>query len=290
MPTPISKYKDLDDLHLSGMITHAERNFPFLEHSSAESVRRLARLMIDVDYVVDRMPTPVMGSLAFLRARAAEQGFKIPERDFVFLIKMFSLRIRDKGGLLEFLPGNEWAGVEVGEAQPVEVYINDLESAKNIEYQLSAAYKPRKVHSRRIDAAENRLSRIYRDTELAYLFVDLVNGRGMTIGDARDVLRDEHKVKDHEYTRIRQRARELGIFDQARKRQTTTGRVTLDPDVMEYVEAESRRSQGPRMHARTPSQMVNQIVRDFYYAMNKRPLPPAASTKVRAGKVVKKDA
>ena len=277
MPTPISKHRDLDELQLRGMIRHAAKSYPFLDASSEDAVYALARLMVDVDYVVDRMTTPVRASLEFLRSLADERlgvGARIAERDFVFVIKMFGLKIRNKGGLLEFLPRNEWIKESSGEKPATEVTIDDQTQAKTVEFEISDVQKHRKIHGRRIEAAYNRLMRLHRDTELALIFVNLVNG-GRTIGEAKDELRNNFDVKDHEYNRIRERALDLGIFDRTRKRTRTQGRITLDPDVMAYVEEEAAASQGGRMHRRTPTQMANQMLRDFHLLVKKKPLIPA---------------
>ncbi|WP_249204698.1 hypothetical protein [Burkholderia cenocepacia] len=270
----------MDELQLRGMIRHAAKSYPFLDASSEDAVYALARLMVDVDYVVDRMTTPVRASLEFLRSLAEERlgaGSRIAERDFVFVIKMFGLKIRNKGGLLEFLPRNEWIKEANGEKPAIEVTIDDQTQAKTVEFEISDVQKHRKIHGRRIEAAYNRLVRLHRDTELARIFVSLVNS-GKTIGEAKDELRSQFDVKDHEYNRIRERALDLGIFDRTRKRTRTQGRITLDPDVMAFVEEEAAASQGGRMHRRTPTQMANQMLRDFHLMLKKRPLIPVPKT------------
>ncbi|KVV07453.1 hypothetical protein [Burkholderia ubonensis] len=267
----------MDEVQLRGMIRHAAKSYPFLDATSEDAVYSLARLMIDVDYVVDRMTTPVRASLEFLRSLADQRlgpGARIAERDFVFVIKMFGLKIRNKGGLLEFLPRNEWVRESSGEKPAIEVTIDDQTQAKTVEFEISDVQRHRKIHGRRIEAAYNRLVRLHRDTELALIFVSLVNG-GKTIGEAKDELRNNFDVKDHEYNRIRERALELGIFDRTRKRTRTQGRITLDPDVMAFVEEQAAASQGGRMHRRTPSQMANEMLRDFHFLLKKKPLIPA---------------
>lgn len=279
MTTPISKYRELDEVQLRGMIRHAEKTYPFLDPTSEDALYALARLMIDTDYVIDRMPTPVRASLEFLRGIAGAAGVeRIAERDLVFLIKMFGLRMRNKGGLLEFLPRNEWIREAHGEKPAVEVHINDGGQAKSVEYEISQVHKTRKIHARRIDAAQNRLSRLHRDTALAQVFVQL-HTQGKTIGEAKDELRTTYNVKDHEYNRVRERALELGIFDPTRNKRRLHGRVTLDADVMEYVERLAEEQQGGRMHSKTPSQMVNQMLRDFHFLTTKQRLvaPPKSA-------------
>ncbi|WP_199028513.1 hypothetical protein [Ralstonia sp. ASV6] len=285
MTTPVSsRYKELGEVQLRGMIRATEKQFPFLEPTSEDALYKLARTMIDTDFMIDRPPTPVRSSLEFLRAILEPEGIRVMERDFVFLIKMFGLRILDKEGLYEFWTPSETRRQADGEKAAVEVYIEDREQAKVVEFVVSQVQKPRKIHLKRIDAAVNRLARRYRDTVLAHHFVSLVND-GKTIGEAKDVLRIEHSVKDHEYNRVRERAMELGIFDPSRNKRSPQSRVTLDPDVMEYVQRTAEDQQGSRMHKKSTTQMVNQMLRDFHFLTKKVPLVPPPKSKKRAGKV-----
>ncbi|WP_236077301.1 DUF4209 domain-containing protein [Paraburkholderia domus] len=270
------------------MITHATRTYPFLDSTSEDTVYALARLMIDVEFMSDRSLTPARASLEFLReiGRQKEVLDRIVERDFVFAIKMFGLNLRNEAGLLLFQPRNDWVrdGDEDG-STAVEVTIDNQSQAKEAEFAISDVQKHRKVHSRRIEAALNRLLRRYRDVELAREFVSLVND-GKSIGEAKDVLRTRHNVKDHEYNRVRETALEIGIFDPSSRRKRTHGRVTLEPEVMAYVEQAAKTTQGSRLHQKTPSQMVNQMLRDLHYITEKKHLVPQSSgiRTVRSGK------
>jgi hypothetical protein len=305
MATPVSiKFRDLDEVQLRGMITHTRRQYAYLDPSSDDAVYALARLMTEVDFMHDRVVTPVRASLEFLqtienhRRAEAEQNpstAKTPlvdgvihERDLVFVIKMFGIRLRSKGGLLQFLPRNEWIRGDDGDAAPaVEVNIDSPASAKGIEFEISAIKRNRKVHARQIDAAFNRLTRRFRDAEMARVFATLVTVKGMSIGEAKDALRTEHNIKDHEYNRIRDAAVELKIFDPASRRKHSNGRVTLDPDVLEWVESRVEEDLSGRMHRKTLSQMVNEMVRHLHQLVMKTQLAPKSNASAR--RVVKKN-
>lgn len=274
MATPISKHQGMSEVQLRGMIQHAQREYPFLDHSSSDALYALARLMIDVDFMVDRKVTPLRSSLEFLR-RIGEQApvpiIKIHERDFVFLIKMFGLMVRDKHGLLEFLPKNRWIDDHEADGKPaVEVKIDTESTARKIELEISDVKKHRKIHDRRIEAGTNRLLRWYRDVQLAVLLAEQVKN-GAKIGEARETLRLHYHVKDHEYVRIRERALEMGLMDATRTAHRKNTRVTLDPDVAAFVDKLSVRD--GRMHAKTPTQTVNQAMRDLHMLLYKAPLP-----------------
>jgi len=273
MTTPVSKFKELEEVQLRGMIRTTEKQYPYLEPTSEDALYVLARAMADTDFMIERPPTPVRSSLEFLRAILEPIGKKVAERDFVFLIKMFGLRILDKDGLYEFLTASEARRQADGEKSAVEVFMNDRDQAKVVEFEVSQVQKPRKIHLKRIDAALNRLLRRHRDTVLAHEFVRLLT-EGKTIGEAKDVLRNDHSVKDHEYNRVRERAVELGIFDPSRNKRNPQSRVTLDPDVMEYVQRTAAEQQGVRMHKKSTTQMVNQMLRDLHFFTKKIPLVP----------------
>jgi len=277
MATPISKHRDMPEVQLRGMITHAQKEFKYLDHTSDEALFGLARLMVTNDFVVDRQVTPVRSSLEFLRkigptAEPAVQ--KIHERDFVFAIKMFGMLVREKNGLLEFLPGNRWIDDIDTEGKPaVKIEIDNEKTGREIELDISDVKKHRKIHERRIEAATNRLLRIHRDVSLAKVLGALIQS-GMKIGEARDVLRQDHVVKDHEYVRIRGYALELGLLDTRSRRKNT--RVTLDPDVAAYV-VELSKVKG-RLHSRTPTQTVNQALRDLHLLTKKEHLSAVPKT------------
>ncbi|ARL04337.1 hypothetical protein [Burkholderia pseudomallei] len=276
MATPLSKFEDITEVQLRGMIQHAKREYPFLDYSSDDALYALARLMISVDFMTERRVTPLRSSLLFLRRIGAHADPAVPvikERDFVFLVKMFGLLIRDKQGLYEFLPSNKWIDDSEDEGKPaVEVKIDDEATARAVEMEVSDIKKHRKIHERRIDAGTNRLVRWYRDAQLAVVLADRVKS-GQKIGDAREFLRTEHDVKDHEYVRIRERALEMGLLKNARTTRRKNIRVTLDGDVAHWVESQG--SVDGRLHARTPTQTVNACLRDLYFLVNKTRMPAA---------------
>lgn len=275
---PLSKYANLTEVQIRGMITHAAREYPFLDHSSEDTLCTLARLMISVDFVSDQRVTPLRSSLLFLRriGQTANPPIDtIRERDFVFLIKMFGLIVRDKHGLLEFLPDNVWIDEsELGESKPAtETKITDDVSARAVEMEISDIKRHRKIHERRIDAGTNRLLRWYRDGQLALVLAERVKA-GEKIGEAREHLRSQHDVKDHEYVRVRKRAFDMGLIESARTSRRKNIRVTLDPDCAAYIETRIREDR--QLRGRTPAQAVNGCLRDLYSLTNNgRPMPAA---------------
>jgi hypothetical protein len=276
MVTPISKFADMTEVQLRGMIRHTQREYAFLDHSNDEAVYALARLMTTADFVSVGKVTPLRSSLLFLRRIGPQAAPAVPairERDFVFAIKMFGLLVRDKQGLLEFLPDNKWIDDTDAEGKPA--ILIDIKSeiiAREVEFEISDTKKHRKIHERRIDAGTNRLLRWNRDGQLAVLLAELVKG-GLKIGEARELLRTEHDVKDHEYVRVRERALEIGLLQSTRSARRKNTRVTLDADVAVFIDSQARVP--GRLHPRTPTQTVNQCLRDLYLMMYKKAMPPA---------------
>lgn len=270
MASELSQFQNLQEPELRGMITHALKQFAYLDSVSGPNVLyAIARFMIHTEFICDR-PTPVRASLEFLRKSGLTAEPPIPklhERDFIFLIQMFGLIIRAKSGLLEFLPNNRWVDVD---GKPGEKVVIDTGiKGREIEMEISDIKKVRKIHMRRIEAALNRLQRNYRDLACARELGRLVKS-GMKIGDAKDVLRNDHYVKDHEYVRVRDCALRMGFLPKKERRAST--RVTLDEDVLVYVEGARSK---PEMRLRTPSQIINSMIRDLHFMLHKKPLPGA---------------
>jgi hypothetical protein len=260
------------------MITHAKREYQYLDHSSEDALYALARLMSSVDFVADKRVTPLRSSLLFLRrvgTSANPPVATIKERDFVVLIKMFGLKVRNKNGLLEFLPDNEWIDDTEKDGKPaVEVPIENGKDAQLIEKEVSDIKRHRKIHEKRIDAGTNRLLRWYRDNFLAIVLAERVRNENEKIGEAREFLRQQFDVKDHEYVRIRKRAFELDLIESARTTRRRNMRITLDGDCALWVEQLLRSE--PRFRGRTPTYVVNTCMRDLYeIANNGRKMPPA---------------
>ncbi|TKC90166.1 hypothetical protein FAZ69_08435 [Trinickia terrae] len=259
------------------MITHVKREFPFLDHSSEDALYVLARLMINIDFIAEKRVTPLRSSLLFLRRIGAAVNppvETIKERDFVFLIKMFGLKVRNKNGLLEFLPDNEWIDDSDEDGKPAtEVKIENGKDAQLIEKEVSDIKRHRKIHEKRIDAGTNRLLRWYRDNYLALVLAERVLKENEKIGEAREFLRVHHDVKDHEYVRIRKRAFELGLIESSRTARRKNMRVTLDMDCAVWIEQLLRET---RFRSRTPTYVVNTCLRDLYEMSNSgRKMPPA---------------
>lgn len=277
MMTTLSKFADLPEVQVRGMITHVKREFPFLDHSSEDALYALARLMMNIEFIADKRVTPLRSSLLFLRyigPTANPPVETIKERDFVFLIKMFGLKTRSKNGLLEFLPDNTWIDDSDKDGKPaVEMKIENGKDAQLIEREVSDIKRHRKIHEKRIDAGTNRLLRWYRDNCLAIVLADRVLKEGEKIGEAREYLRTHHDVKDHEYVRIRKRAFELGLIESARTTRRKNMRVTLDMDCAGWVENLLRTDS--RFRGRTPTNVVNTCLRDLYEMTNRTRMPAA---------------
>lgn len=272
MPTSLllKKYPDLDDVQLDGMIAYAARHYPYLESSSPEGLRRLCRLLLETNFAFDKKPTPVRSSYEFLckiaendvRGVPTEQA-RFAERDFVFAIKMFGLKIRNKGGVNQFVVDNR-----LDEMEDEEVLVDNDKAARALEYYLSDVYKRRtKIQTHTIQSATNKLLREWREIELAKLFSDRINNQGDTIGQARELLRSTYSVKDHEFVRIRQHAIDLGLFQSKRSPSKSNRRVTLDEDIVPFIEKMGRglsRGKNPL----SMSQTVNRALRDFQKLIN----------------------
>jgi len=270
MPHPLSKFADLESLQIQGMVTHAQRMYPYLEISSMDGVISLCRLMISSVFMLDTKPTAVRASFDFLRTIAGQgaEGEKRPvlfgERDVVFVIKMFGLRIRVSKGLLQFVPNNE-----LDDKEDEEFLISDNKSAKELEFNISDVHKRTKIHTHTIQSAVNKLLREWRELQLAHLFATKVLQEKWTIGQAREYLRTQCEVKDHEFVRIRAQAIELGLFKSRRNLAKVNRRITLEEDNVGYVEEMSKRFGG--RNVLTMSQTANRLIRDFRTMMETTP-------------------
>lgn len=276
MANPLgSKYAELNDTQLSGMITYAQTRYPFLEFSSSEALFNLCRMMLDTHFILDKKATPIRASYEFLRTitetnvRDQRTGaLMFTERDFVFAIKMFGLRVRVKNGVKQFVPDNE-IDAEVDD----EFNIDDAKSAKTLAFYVSDVQKRTKIQTHAIESASNRLLRDWREIELAKLFADMISREGRTIGQARDFLLMQCNVKPHEFVRIREHAIEMGLFKSKRSPSKTGRRVTLDEDVAPYVEDLTTTLAPRRKNPLTSSQAVNQALRDLYRLVHNKPFP-----------------
>jgi len=276
MASVLQKYEGLDDVQLNGMIAHAQKQFPFLESSSPEALLRLCRLMIDTQFMFDKKPTPIRSTFEFLRkitgTDVQNQQTGIPmfaERDFIFAIKMFGVSVRVRNGINQFVPGNG-----LNRVADEEFAITVAKDAKGLEFYVSDVHKRTKIQMHAIESATSRLLREWREIELAKLFSTMMQKDGKTIGQAREYLRLQCGVKDHEFVRIRKHAINLGVFQSRRNPLRVSRRVTLDEDVAPYVELLTN-SLAKNKNQLTPSQAVNQALRDLHKMTTGGPLPKA---------------
>lgn len=289
MPNLLKSYESLDTVQINGMILAAKQRFPYLECSSQDILLNLCVVMIHTHFILDTKATPIRASFEFLRQimrtaagndpRAAKLEFK--ERDFIFAIKMFGLKIRDKNGLKQFVPENE-----IDHRDDEEVLITDEYSARELEHYVSDIQKRTKIQTNGIESALNRLLRDWREIELAKEFTNMMDKEGIAIGQARDRLRDEYGVKDHEFVRIRDHAIELGLLKSKRNQSKNGRRITLDPDVLVFVEQLMSKPdpnrKGARKEPASASEAVNQAMRDFYLMINNRQLSDAVAEMEKA--------
>ena len=259
------KFDQLDDNQLDGMIAHTHRTFAFLESTSVEALRGLSRLMLHVDFIFDKKPTPVRSAYEFLKkvSETDMQGkptesVRFAERDFVFVVKMFGLRIRvAPSGVNQFVADNEL------DSDDEELPLDGQKAVRELEFYLSDVYKKRtKIQTHSIQSATNKLLREWREVRLAKVFADKIAAEGLTIGQAREHLRDDYMVKDHEFVRIRQHAMDRGWFTGKRNQKSPNRRVTLEEDNVEFVETLSKNFAKGKTPL-SPSATVNKALRDF---------------------------
>lgn len=272
----LQKYTGIDGVQLDAMIAYAGRNFPFLETSSMEGLRLLCRVMLTADFLFEKKPTPVRSAFEFLKKIAASdvqgaptEGARFVERDFVFAVKMFGLRIRAKNGINQFVADNK-----IDPADDEEIALENATSARELEYYLSDVYKRRtKIQTHTVQSATNKLLREWREVELAKVFAHKLNAEGHAIGQAREYLRTQCSVKDHEFVRIRQHAIDLGIFQSKRNPAKANRRVTLDEDNILFAERLAKSLAKDSKGTLSVSQAVNKALRDFRKLVES-PAPP----------------
>lgn len=260
----LSKYADLGDVQLDGMIAYAHRSFPFLEISTPDGLKTLCHLMVSTNFAFDKKPTPIRASFEFLRKLPVEGAPTFAERDFVFAIKMFGLLIREKNGVIQFVPGNR-----IDLAEDEEVLIQSSKDAKQLEFYVSDVHKHTKIQTHTIQSATNKLLREWREIEMARHFAEKI-AEGASIGEAREYLRTSGGVKDHEFVRIRQHAIDLGLFQSKRSPSRVSRRITLDEDNVEFVEKLAKSFAKGRSPV-TMSQAANRALRDFKKLISEKP-------------------
>lgn len=246
----------LDDIKLKGMIDYTQKMYSFLETTSYEAVFYLAKLMNENPFAFEGKPTPIRSSLNFLRRIKPEVYPTAPdfaERDFVFAIKMFSCKIRDKNGVNQIVP-DSMPSPPVDE----EVRIDNKNDYKTVEYHVADIYPRTKIQKQAIDSATNKLLREWRERQLGRVFAQKMGEENMTIGRAQEWLMSNCGVKNHEFVRIRNWAITEKLFTPKRASNSPSRRVTLDEDVLPFIESLMRHSKN-----RTLTQAVNQSLRDL---------------------------
>ncbi|WP_432262892.1 hypothetical protein [Cupriavidus sp. TMH.W2] len=290
MPTALAS-PDLSDDALKHMIAEAERSFDYL--SSTPHTFALCKLMLAHEFMFSDRQTPIDSSVEFLKTRAELLGVPgiVTDRDFVFAIKMFGIKIWQKKSMFYFR-GEQAASTGTGvrrvrDGVTVDFKIKPLDDAaamKDLEFYLYSGSKRTKIQLNEIQSASNKLLRDHRDRELALLLGELRGKRKLSIGDARDLLRNEYDVKDHEFARIRAKAIELGVFTPGRAAAKESSRVTLDADVLEFLGLvrAKKRGAGVRDNQLTLTKLLNSAIRDMHLVAYGEPLPRAAKV-ARAG-------
>jgi hypothetical protein len=248
------------------MVNVALKEFPYLEYSSMDVLLFLCEFMIKVEFMSEKKATPIRSAFEFLREVGAVELSKIKaaggtapimfaERDFVFAIKLFGLYVRNHNGINQFVPDGEQDSTDE------TVVIDSSTEAKRLEYYVSDVQKRTKIQIHAIESAANRLRREWREIELARIFSESIKS-GKTIGQARNFLREECGIKDHEFVRIREYAISRGWFSSKRRSSKANRRVTLDDDVAIYV-ADLAKNFSKGAKSLTMSQATNKALRDF---------------------------
>lgn len=281
MLTALDKFQIKSDAELKGMIEHAKRTFPYLEVTSATF--GLCRLMLDEPFMFADRQTPIRSSFEFLeRVQASTSGHAavVTDRDFMFAVKMFGLKVWERGGQYYFLGDNEppvekvrrvQAGKEV-KYRPVA--IESAEDVRMLEFYLFSGTKRTKIQIAAIQSATNKLLRDWRELKVARILGELL--KSQTIGEAKEVLRTDYGVKDHEFVRIRQIAIKIGVFASGRSTAKKSNRATLEDDVLEYLERVRKQkvAEGQRGQL-SITQLVNQTIRELHLIATGEPLPRA---------------
>lgn len=259
---PLSKHAGLDDVQLNGMIAYAQNAFPYLEVTSIKAVTTLSNLMIRNEFMFSGKPTPIRSSFEFLKkVYAAGVGSNevdasnFSERDFVFAIKMFGLRVREKNGVNQFVPDNV-----IDDASDGEITLNDRKEGKELEFYVSEIQKHTKIQRQAIESATNRLLRKWREVELACLLAKMMQD-GKTIGEVKEHMRQQYDIKDNVFVRIRTYAIEMDIFKSKQTPRRANRRITLDEDIVPFVE--ELQLKFAKKKKLTASQAVNQGLRDL---------------------------
>lgn len=256
-----------DPLRASGMIAATRDQYPFLEISSVEAVYSLLQEIQKENFLFTNKRTPVRTSWMFCQkmqeAAIAQAPSGAPhvmyhERDFVFVVKLLGLKIRVTNGLLEFPKDN------VLNPSDEDFQITDVRVAKMLEFRLTGTEKRKKQEINTIETALSRLLRQYREKELARVFGELYS-RKTPIADIKAHLRAMTapvEIADHQFTRIRQYAVDLGLYV-PRKSARVAKRVTLDEDNIKFVHEMMNRSAFTKGENMTVAQVVNRMLRQL---------------------------
>lgn len=265
------RFHDVDEIKLEGMISYTRRVAPYVQFSSLPAVKTLANLMLNTSFCFERKETPLCSSYNFLQrvgsfaggptsleeqaenAGTTKKSFE--ERDFIFLVKMFGFSLRRaNSGVIQI--------VEELDIDDDPVTIDDEKSAKELEFYISEIQKHTRIQLHSIESSTKRLLRDWREVQLAYALAEKVNKENYTIGRAKDFLRDNCAIKDHEFVRIREHALNLDLLTPKRKRSDTSRRVSIDEDVIPFIDDLSKKLSKGR-HPLTFTQAVNRALRDF---------------------------
>mgnify|MGYP003333256181 CR=1 FL=1 len=268
MLTLKDKFQIDSDVALRGMIEHCRQTYTYLEVS--DSTFAVCKAMLETPFMLDNRPTPIRSVYEFFK-RVIANGQPLPslDRDFVFGIKMYGLRVWEKAGQFVFLPGNEPQEPKVRkvrngrEVRFRPVPIETVEDVRKLEFYIFDGSKRTKIQHNSIESATNRLLRTHHELTLAKVLGSL--RKTMAIGEARDVLRQDYNVKDHEFVRIRKAAMALGVFKSGRSTATQSNRFTMDEDVQQFVErvAKQKAEDGEPVPS-SQSQLVNQVFRELH--------------------------
>jgi len=278
MKNILSKYAELEQPQILGMIGYAKSQYPFLDSTSDVALYKLVRLMFDNYFMSEKKPTPILATYKFLTTVAETTYPDAPEvkifaeRDFVFAVKMFGLRIRDKNGVMQFVPDNQ-----LDSAEDEEVLIDSAKAVKALEYYISGVKKSTKIHTNAIESATGTLLRDWREMNLAVLFSKKMKKDGMTIGQARDFLIQHEQVKTHEFVRIREHAVDMGLFTSKRNPSKINRRITLDDDVYQFVSTLMQKGHPSKKGPMNASDAVNAGLRDLYRLTHDGAALPSAS-------------
>ena len=246
----------LDDIKLKGMIDYTRKMYPYLQTTSTEAIFALSKLMSGNPFAFDAKPTPLYSAIRFLRKIKPEVFPLAPdfeERDFVFAIKMFSCKLRDKNGVYQIVPD----GLPAPDVDE-EVRIDNKNECQTVEYHIVEGFPRTKIQRQAIDSATNKLLREWRERLLGREFAKIMREENMTIGKAKEWLMANCGVKDHQFVRIRNWSIMEKLFVPSRASNSPSRRVTLDEDVVPFLESMMRHSK-----SRTLTQAVNQSLRDL---------------------------